>query len=411
MKGGVVSKIDHAESIRDQVYRILSHPDTVFQYISRGTYGEVFKVTYSGTDSGFEGEEAAEKPKVHVKEFILKVQGIDMRLKHVSEPEPNRSEEQYEKDGEFYPYSRKIKWDELCEEVELQQHIYTCALKKTLMPPCPAILFYDGITAEQFETFTKGQLVYKDGYGRLEHVPPIKSRDFRAYRLGIIFMEYVHSEDLSIVPHERYAAKYQEIESKALRTYVTTLQCGVLQGDPKPQNFLLTEDDNVVLIDFGIARKLTKREVDELEPMMQEAEAGNCDNLRKKLTQMEPENYKCLHLLIFRPTIFKSGKRVYPTLAPAIHVSKDTADKYIKGVSKWTPTLPRRESLSAETIAEPALIQRRDMEAEDRIARAAAEQEELRLYSEEGKRRRFWGGKRHTKYVGTRKKVGTRRKV
>jgi len=233
MRGGVVNKIND-EPIRSQVDRILSHPDTIFEYVSSGTYGKVFKVTYPDTDSGF--EEGTEE-KTQVKVFILKVQGIDMRIKHVSEPEPDRSEEEYAEIGDIYPYSRKIEWDALTKEVQLQQQIIKCALDKQLMPPCPSILFYDAITAEQFETFAPGQLVYKDGYRRLEKIEPIKSRDFKNYRMGIILMEYVQSDDLSNVPHEIYAAKYQDIESKALRTYCTALQCGVLQGDPKPQNF------------------------------------------------------------------------------------------------------------------------------------------------------------------------------
>ena len=47
----------------------------------------------------------------------------------------------------------------------------------------------------------------------------------------------------------------------------------------------------------------------------------------------------------------------------------------------------------------------------DRKERKEAEKEELELHRQESKRQRFWGGKRHTKYVGTRKRVGTRRKV
>ena len=411
MRGGVVSKITD-EDIDDMVDKILGHPDTRIDYISRGTYGEVFRVTYPG-DSGFVDDKQKE-----VNVFILKVQGIDMRLKHVSEPEPDASEAEYEERVDFYPYSLKIEWDELDKEVRLQQEIYTCALGKGWMPPCPAILFYGSITAEKFERYAPGQLVYKDGYGRLEDVEPIKSRDFKHYRMGIILMEYVDAVDLSSDQAQpRYVAKYQEIEDKALRTYVTALQCGVLQGDPKPQNFLLTEDDNVVLIDFGIARRLRPTEQREINELLA---AGNYAEFRLKLERMEPANNKCLHRFIFRPrwkddTPIKKGMTKYPSLAPVIQLSPEIARQYIAGITTPRPTLGARESLSAETIADERIeakkITKRDryddeIEArmQDKAAEEAAEREPKQM-------RR--GGKRHTKYVGTRrsKRFGTRRKV
>lgn len=414
-KGGVVNKIND-ESIRTQVYRILSHPDTIFQYVSSGTYGKVFKVTYPDTDSGF--EEGTEEKK-QVKVFILKVQGIDMRIKHISEPEPDRSEEKYAEIAEIYPYSRKIEWDALTKEVRLQQKIIKCALDKHLMPPCPSILFYDAITAEKFETFEPGQLVYTDGYGKLEE---IKSRDFKHYRMGIILMEYVQSEDLSNVPHERYEAKVYEIESKAFRAYFTALQCGVLQSDPKAQNFLLTEDDNVVLIDFGVAQELRPQEVIEFNGLLQHAEEGRYGPLRSKLNKLEEySDNKCLDQLIFRPRwtddkLIKSGVTKYPTLAPAIPLSKEIADQYKAGLSNPRSILPDREKLSAETIAE---MKRKD----ERYAQIKADREAEEIYAEESARKKtrcekeengycaISGGKRHTKYVGSRKRVGTRKKV
>lgn len=338
-----------------------------------------------------------------------------MRIKHISEPEPDRSEEKYEEIGDIYPYSRKIAWDALTKEVKLQQKIITCALDKQLMPPCPSILFYGAITAEEFETFKPGQLVYK------EYVDPIHSIALKAYRMGIILMEYVQSDDLTNVPHDRYEAKVYEIESKALRAYCTALQCGVLQRDPKPQNFLLTEDDNVVLIDFGVAKPLTPDEVVEFKGLLQKAEAGNCDELRLALTKLEtPGN---LEKLIFRPrwvgpgTITKSGITKYPTLAPAIKLTEKVALEYKAGLSDPTSILPDRERLSPETIAElkryAAHKLRRDMELDDRVKNAEAEKRELELYYDELKnpKRQRVGGKRRTKYVGNRKRVGTRRKV
>ena len=161
--------------------------------------------------------------------------------------------------------------------------------------------------------------------------------------MGIIFMEYVQSEELPNV-YERYKAKVYEIESKALRAYCTALQCGVLQSDPNPQNFLLTEDDNVVLIDFGVARPLTPAEVVEIDKLVKKAEAGDSEELRLKLTEMEYPDNKCLHKLIFRPRwtddkLIKSGVTKYPTLAPAIHLSKEIEDQYKEGLYVPTPTM------------------------------------------------------------------------
>ena len=187
------------------------------------------------------------------------------------------------------------------------------------------------------------------------------------------------------------------------------------------QNFLLTEDDNVVLIDFGVARQLRHHEVDEFDELLQKAEAGNCDELRLKLTKLESPDNKCLSKLIFRPRwngpgTIKSGITKYPTLAPAIKLTEKVALEYKAGLSNPRSTLPDREKLSAETIAElnryAAHKLRRDMELRDRELRAEAEKYELRIHREENDRKRSRaGGKRSTKYVGTRKRFRTRRKV
>ena len=54
MRGGVVSKID-GERLDDQTNRILSQ--STFEYVSRGSFGFVFRVTYTGAKhSGFVDE-------------------------------------------------------------------------------------------------------------------------------------------------------------------------------------------------------------------------------------------------------------------------------------------------------------------------------------------------------------------
>jgi hypothetical protein len=44
MRGGVLSNKSGEEN-RDQVYRILSHPLTKIEYMSRGNFGQIFRVT------------------------------------------------------------------------------------------------------------------------------------------------------------------------------------------------------------------------------------------------------------------------------------------------------------------------------------------------------------------------------
>jgi serine/threonine protein kinase len=401
MKGGVVSKIDR-EPLTIKSHRILGHPLTTIDYLSRGTFGFVFKVTYNGAEpTGFVDENDTE-----VRVFILKVQSIDMRMKRTEDPEPEKEE-----DKEIPVYSKEVDWDDVVNEVILQQKMYECALESDLIPPCPAILFYGSITADQFESYKKGYFVYKD---KDEILP----RDYNSLRVSIILMEYVHAKDLTEIPHEIYVPRYQEIRDKAFRTFVTALQCGVLQRDPHPQNFLLSDDGNITMIDFGAARKLYKKESSELEPLIQKAEEGNCKSLIHKLLHMDDEKYKILEKWLFRPEESLRGIRIAPTLttlAPAIKLPEKIAPRCKEGICNIkSETLPKRNPISEETKAYRVARERLDMELKDREDRAQAELEELRLYRENaGKKGRFWGGKRHTKYVGTRrhKKSRTRRKV
>ena len=218
MRGGLIIKRS-AEPIQIQTHRILSK--SKIEYLSRGRFGFVFKVTYEGEEhSGFVDENGVE-----VRVFILKVQGIDMRMKRTEDLEPVKREVEYDSDDGLFPYSSIVEWSDVVREAKLQQQIYERALDKQLMPPCPAILFYGSITADNFEKNTKVKLVYKS---RLEK-DPINSRDLKAYRMAIILMEYVHGKDLVAIPDEVYLPRAQELINKAFRTYVTALKCGVLQ--------------------------------------------------------------------------------------------------------------------------------------------------------------------------------------
>jgi hypothetical protein len=237
-------------------------------------------------------------------------------------------------------------------------------------------------------------------------------------------MEYVHGKDLVAIPDEIYLPRAQELINKAFRTYVTALKCGVLQGDPQAQNFLLSGDD-VTLIDFGSAQKLLGIESRLLEPMIQKAEDETQGEHRsrpliQKLLEMEPadEDYKTLEKWLLRPQLSETNKLLGPTLTtllPSIKLDDTIVEQCKAGLCKTRSTLTDRETLSAETIAEKkrnaAHTLRRDMELDDRVKRAEAETYELRMYRENDRKRQRAGGKRRTKYVGNRKRFGTRRKV
>ena len=408
MRGGLIRKIT-TEPIRMQTYRILSRSS--IKYISRGRFGFVFKVTYEDEEpSGFVDEKGIE-----VKVFILKVQGIDMRMKRIEDPEPDKTEIEYvsREDG-LFPYSSNVNWLDVVKEATLQQHIYECALDKKLMPPCPAILFYGSINAEEFNRRTKVELVYKKV--RLGK-DPIDSRDLKAYRMAIILMEYVDGKDLVAIPDGVYFPREQELRNKAFRTYVTALKCGVLQGDPQAQNFLLSGDD-VTLIDFGSAQELLDIESRLLEPMIQKAEdetqpeKTRCKPLIKKLFDLEPadEDYKTLGKWLLRPQYSATNKLVVvgptlTTLLPAIKLDDTIVEQCKAGLCKQSSTLSVREKLSAETLAENKRIE------DERIAQIKADREAEEIYAEEIARKKtrceadekkegwcsLMGGKRRTR--------------
>ena len=399
-RGGVINKISSV-SEETLIRRILRDPNTIIEYVSRGTFGFIFKVTYRGTDpSGFEDENG--NP---VNVFILKVQGVDMRMKRTEDPDPDKPESEYIDERSIYPYSKQVDWDvNVVKEVLLQQQVYECSIKNGLMPPCPSILYYGTITAAELETYLSSYFVYKE-YGQI----PLQ-RDYGHFRVAIILMEYVNGESFFKLSDELFWD--QGMRNKAFRSYFTALKCGVLQGDPQPQNFLVS-GNNVTLIDFGSASKLTDATIAYFEPHMKAAEKGNCLPLINALKARDPENL--LEDWLFRPNLNHAGIEVGTStkLAPEILLDEDKKRSCIDGICdiKRRP-LMTRGPLSRETIAEneryAAFKLRRDMELDDRKLRAEYEKYELEL--DNSKRKRA-GGKRRSKYVGNRKRVGTRRKV
>jgi serine/threonine protein kinase len=397
MRGGVVNKIQTDLSEETLIRRILRDPGTTIEYVSRGTFGFIFKVTYRGTDaSGFEDE--YKKP---VNVFILKVQGIDMRMKRREDPDPHKPESKYTEDDGLFPYSKQVNWDHhVVQEVLLQQQVYVSSIEKGIMPPCPSILYYGSITASELEKYLKSSYSYFvfEEYGQM----PLE-RDYQHFRVAIIFMEYINGESLFNLSDELFWD--QGLRNKAFRSYCTAIECGVLHRDPQPQNFLV-RGDNVILIDFGSASKIIS-EITTFEKLIQNAEKGNCLPLIQALKAKDPDNL--LDDWLFEPTKHAGRKIITTTLAPKtmLHEKKQACMDGRCDIKRRP--LVGRLSLSPETIAENRRIEderyakmKADREAEERAVEERAVEEKAesarkKARCEKEKGCSVSGGKRRTR--------------
>lgn len=253
-RGGLLSKDDQNELLEDQVDRILEDDETTFEFLQRGTYGFVFKVTYKAKKkdtgeeipSGFIDFETGKQQRI----FIMKVQAMDfeMSLKHPPEGD----------NAELAEDAERIEWGRLIGEVDLQKKLFERALEKNFRPPCPAILDVRRISLQKLDSYVQknknqSDLVYKD------HRELILPEEYDEYNAGIILMEFVPALDiiaLSNVNPDIYSKRYDEIRSKVFRAYCTALQCGIDQVDVKQNNYLFGEDGTITMIDFGIAKEL-----------------------------------------------------------------------------------------------------------------------------------------------------------
>ena len=155
--------------------------------------------------------------------------------------------------------SKSIEWERLIHEVELQQELYKKSLKKFGNVVCPAILYYEGITIEKFETYMKEKDQFAYFFDR-----DITPEHYDSYHVAIIVMEFVPSSDLeteeTFIPRDNlhvYYRQLQDLKNKAFTIYCMALLCGIDQNDVFGRNFLLSEDGRITMIDFGLARKLS----------------------------------------------------------------------------------------------------------------------------------------------------------
>ena len=377
MRGGVISKVS-SEPLDVQIDRILR--DSTFTFISCGSYGFVFKVTFNGKDSGFINPETGEE----VREFVIKVQSIDMKMSH----------------EKCELISDKIDWEKLTTEVEMQQKLYKTSLEKFKYPVCPAILYYEGITVEQLETYITDQFIYRSH----ERIP---KEDYPTYHVAIILMEFVPSSDLDVVVSAlpkgnrtddlNYWRRLQDLKNKAFTIYCMALLCGINQNDVFGRNFLLDKNDRVTMIDFGIAGELDPETVTTIEGLVDDCRKGVSKALTKLIDYLILLDDHEEHLKIW---LFKKGWPKQPYDLELLdfpnHLPDNIVEKCKTGICQPTNTQPIGQKRK----------DRYDYEIEDRIKRAEVELKEK-------PRESFWGGKRRTKYVGTRrhKRLGTRRKV
>jgi hypothetical protein len=387
MRGGVVSRVS-VESLNTQIHRILS--ESTFTYISCGRYGFVFKVTYHGNDSGFVNHD---KEKEQVREFVIKVQSIDMNMS-------------YEEEGGHV--SDRINWEKLITEVKMQQTLYQTSLEEFHAAACPAILYYEGITIEQLETYIKDKFIYHF-YGK------IPKEDYDSYHVAIILMEFVPSSDLEYVigdlpkktteDHRNYWRRVQDLKNKAFTIYCMALLCGINQNDVFGRNFLLDKNDRVTIIDFGVAEEIDSETVKEIKRLVSDCrkDASNKKSVRELVKGLiKIDKYDQLKKWLFHTEWSGQPYGIelldYPTPLP-----DEVVDDCKLGICNPVNTKPKRTRTP---------LNRYDYEL---LARKEAEEAE-----EDGTLRKakrpwgVWGGNLHTKYeMGNRrhKKVRTRRKI
>lgn len=377
MKGGVISKIS-GEPLNQQIHRILS--ESTFEYIAHGSYGFVFKLIYHGENSGFINPVTREE----VREFVIKIQSIDMEISH----EIDRAHK-----------SSPRTWEKLIREVELQKILYEISLEKFGCAVCPAVLYYEGLTISELEKYIKGQFVYT-AHGK------ISPENYPFYRAAIILMEFIPSMDIESVEYEPgtdpriYYGRIQELKNKAFTIYCMTLLCGISQNDAFGRNFLLDKNDNVVIIDFGVATKLTPGNFKKIEELV-----GACvTNLADKKLLYELKAYLRTVDRQLDEWLFAKQYTDQPYTTELLKFPDSLSAEIVmsckSGVCKPTNTEPTRKAFPVK------VLDRYDYELEDRARRKAAEVEEARLEEENNSKRARRGGKR-----GTRKRKKTKRKV
>ena len=314
MKGGVISRIETGETIDQQIDRILR--GSTFEYIQRGCYGFVFRITYPGV-SEFVNHITGQPVNV----FLLKVQSINMSMV----PTKPRGDELEQTDCGLPKQTQQVRLDAITKEVTLQQQLYETGLREYQIPPCPAILFYKALPIRELESFIAGKIIYSYN-GKV-----IAGLDYDKFFAAIILMEYVPSTDILRVDDES-----QELKNKAFTMYCLALKCGVNQVDALPQNYLLGEDGNVTMIDFGQARVLGPSTLGLVKTAIEAAEGGGrkeYDRLLDRLTGLNGE--KLEKWLFWRRT---------PRLVEIVPLRREVAQQCLTGLcvpASYVPDIKR----------------------------------------------------------------------
>ena len=233
MRGGVLSKVTD-EPLDEHVKRILR--ESRLELVSHGMYGFVFSVTLDG-DSGFMDYQYGRRATT----FVMKLIPIDMYMAH-------RIDGQYARRTNDLRYVKR--------EIAYQRKVYKESLEKHGYAPCPAVLHQFVYTLGEIEQLLPGQFSY--AYG--EEKPMVYTRN-KDLRIGVIFMEYMNGQPRSLYKESlKDKTVVAQKKGEATRLYCMALECGINHRDAHLKNFLINDQNEITLIDFGIAKLLTPEE-------------------------------------------------------------------------------------------------------------------------------------------------------
>ncbi len=258
MQGGVLSKVKTSKTtIEYDMSFILSN--STLEVLSHGAYGFACKVIMNpGIPSGFIDEDG-----IPVTTFIIKLVPLEMLMAH--------------KDGKW---SRSSTMEKFTLEVSLQRKVYKESLRKHAYAPCPALLHHCIFTVEKLNTLLPGEFSYGfnvDG--------KIIETENKTLRVGVIFMEFSSSSQGPTLYDavKRGDITLEEKQGEATRLYCMALECGVNHRDAHANNFLIDDKGRLKLIDFGIAKTLTEKEV---VPLIPHTSSNDCEELRHALQDL-----------------------------------------------------------------------------------------------------------------------------
>ena len=201
--------------------------------------------------------------------------------------------------------------------------------------------------------------------------------------------------DGKVIPMPEYNYKPLPIEGMELQLSAYWND-RINQNDVFGRNFLLDKNDRVTIIDFGVAGELDTKTLTVIEGLVDACRANLSD--KKALRELK------VYLISLDPTLndwlFQRGYSTQPYSTELLDFPLSLPDKVVEscksGLCNPMNTEPKRIAKNER---------KRDRYDDELEAR------KLDKLEEENDRKRDRGGKRHTKYVGTRKKTRTRRKV